>query len=188
VVEDDRHIQNLFEYLIDREGFQYIPAGSARAARGALDGEAADLILLDLGVAEEMTMGDMMTLLKLHNGKYSLVERVIGDSSPVAGKRIRDFRLPQISARPSSARGDFSRMDGLRPGDAPHGLIDEVPAEVDEQAAERDDDPAVDAHVDEFAGLADDRRNRAVPEEIGDHVPEIEHRDAGEAERLVRLQ
>lgn len=46
-------------------------------------------------VAEEMSMGDMMTLLKLHGGKYSLVERMVGPASPVAGKALRDIELPR---------------------------------------------------------------------------------------------
>lgn len=46
-------------------------------------------------VAEEMSMGDMMTLLKLHGGKYSLIERMVGPASPVAGKVLRDIELPR---------------------------------------------------------------------------------------------
>ncbi len=45
-------------------------------------------------VAEEMTMGDMMTLLKLHGGQYSLVERVVDPNSAVVGQTLRDIRLP----------------------------------------------------------------------------------------------
>lgn len=46
-------------------------------------------------VAEEMTMGDMMTLLKLHGGQYSLVERVVDPTSPVADKTVREISLPE---------------------------------------------------------------------------------------------
>jgi trk system potassium uptake protein TrkA len=45
-------------------------------------------------VAEEMTMGDMMTLLKLHGGQYSLVERIVDPSSAVVGKTLREIKLP----------------------------------------------------------------------------------------------
>ena len=45
-------------------------------------------------VAEEMTMGDMMTLLKLHGGQYSLVERVVDPDAAVVGKTLRDIKLP----------------------------------------------------------------------------------------------
>lgn len=39
-------------------------------------------------------MGDMMTLLKLHGGKYSLVERIVNPGSSVQGKLLRDIELP----------------------------------------------------------------------------------------------
>lgn len=45
-------------------------------------------------VAEEMSMGDMMTLLKLHGGKYSLVERMVDPASSMVGKALRDIQLP----------------------------------------------------------------------------------------------
>ena len=45
-------------------------------------------------VAEEMTMGDMMTLLKLHGGEYSLVERMVDPASPAAGKTVKEINLP----------------------------------------------------------------------------------------------
>ncbi len=46
-------------------------------------------------VAEEMTMGDMMTLLKLHGGQYSLVERVVDQHSIAAGKTLKDIKFPE---------------------------------------------------------------------------------------------
>ena len=46
-------------------------------------------------VAEEMSMGDMMTLLKLHGGKYSLVERSVDSGSSMAGSALRDVQLPE---------------------------------------------------------------------------------------------
>lgn len=45
-------------------------------------------------VAEEMSMGDMMTLLKIHGGKYSLVERMVDPVSSIVGKALRDIKLP----------------------------------------------------------------------------------------------
>ncbi len=46
-------------------------------------------------VAEEMSMGDMMMLLKLHGGAFSLVERMVESNSPVAEKALRDIELPR---------------------------------------------------------------------------------------------
>lgn len=45
-------------------------------------------------VAEEMYMGDMMTLLKLHGGKYSLIERMVQPKSSMVGKALRDIKFP----------------------------------------------------------------------------------------------
>lgn len=46
-------------------------------------------------IAEEMSLGDMMTLLKLRKGQYSLVEEKVAPESLAAGKAIRDLQLPE---------------------------------------------------------------------------------------------
>ena len=46
-------------------------------------------------IAEEMSMGDMMTLLKLRRGKYSLVEEKIFPGALAVNKAIRELPLPQ---------------------------------------------------------------------------------------------
>jgi trk system potassium uptake protein TrkA len=45
-------------------------------------------------VAEEMSLGDMMTLLKLRKGEYSLVEEKVHPLSPAAGNFLRDLQIP----------------------------------------------------------------------------------------------
>ena len=45
-------------------------------------------------IEEEMSLGDMMTLLKVRRGKYSLVEEKINAGAPVIGKPIKDLQLP----------------------------------------------------------------------------------------------
>jgi trk system potassium uptake protein TrkA len=44
-------------------------------------------------IAEEMSVGEMMTLLKLRKGEYSLVEEKVHPASTVTGKAIRDLSL-----------------------------------------------------------------------------------------------
>jgi trk system potassium uptake protein TrkA len=44
--------------------------------------------------AEEMSIGDMMTLLKVRRGQYSFVEEKIAPGSAVVGKEIKDLVLP----------------------------------------------------------------------------------------------
>lgn len=48
-------------------------------------------------VAEEMSVGDMMTLLKLNQGQFSLVEEKVHQSSRAAGKMVRELGLPTES-------------------------------------------------------------------------------------------
>lgn len=48
-------------------------------------------------IAEEMSLGDMMTLLKLQKGQYSLVEQKIEPHSMIVGKRVQDLGLPPES-------------------------------------------------------------------------------------------
>ncbi len=45
-------------------------------------------------IAEEMSLGDMMTLLKLRRGRYSLVEEKVPAGAAAVGKAIKDLALP----------------------------------------------------------------------------------------------
>jgi len=45
-------------------------------------------------IAEEMSLGDMMTLLKLRKGEYSIVEEKVAPTAVVAGKAVREIQLP----------------------------------------------------------------------------------------------
>jgi trk system potassium uptake protein TrkA len=46
-------------------------------------------------VAEEMSLGDMMTLMKLRRGQYSLIEEKVHPSSEAAHRALRDISLPE---------------------------------------------------------------------------------------------
>ena len=45
-------------------------------------------------IAEEMSLGDMMTLLKLRRGEYSIVEEKVHPQAIVVGKALRDINVP----------------------------------------------------------------------------------------------
>jgi trk system potassium uptake protein TrkA len=45
-------------------------------------------------IAEEMSLGDMMTLLKLRRGEYSIVEEKVHRQASVVGKPLREISLP----------------------------------------------------------------------------------------------
>jgi trk system potassium uptake protein TrkA len=46
-------------------------------------------------IAEEMSLGDMMILLKLRKGEYSIVEEKVYPTSLAAGKMLAELQLPQ---------------------------------------------------------------------------------------------
>lgn len=48
-------------------------------------------------IEEEMSLGDMMTLLKLRRGRYSLVEEKIPDGARAVGLAIKDLPVPSNS-------------------------------------------------------------------------------------------
>jgi trk system potassium uptake protein TrkA len=45
-------------------------------------------------IIEEMSLGDMMTLLKLRKGEFSIVEEKVDSRAVVVGKKLRDINLP----------------------------------------------------------------------------------------------
>lgn len=45
-------------------------------------------------IAEEMSLGNMMTLLKLSKGEYSLVEEKVHPAAAAAGRQVADLNLP----------------------------------------------------------------------------------------------
>ena len=46
-------------------------------------------------IAEEMSLGDMMTLLKLRKGKYSLVVEKVAPGAKAIGLKVKDLDLPE---------------------------------------------------------------------------------------------
>jgi trk system potassium uptake protein TrkA len=101
VTSDDE--DNLVVSTISRFEF-----GVRRVIARVNDPENAWLFTRDMGVdvalnqadlmahliAEEMSIGDMMTLLKLRRGQYSLVEVKVAPGSLATGKAVRDLDLP----------------------------------------------------------------------------------------------
>lgn len=49
-------------------------------------------------IAEEMSIGEMMTLLKLRKGDFSLVEQRVHAGAPAVGKAVKDLNLPRECA------------------------------------------------------------------------------------------
>jgi trk system potassium uptake protein len=84
-------------------------------------------------IEEEMSLGDMMTLLKLRRGEFSLVEEKVPEQAAAVGVMIKDLALPdQCVIAAIIRKGEIVVPRGItsfEPGD-------EVLAVVDRQAAE----------------------------------------------------
>ena len=84
-------------------------------------------------IAEEMPLGDMMTLLKLRRGQYSFVEEKLRSTSQAIGNPIKDMRLPANCVIAAIIR----KGQILIPrGDLTFQAEDEVLAFVDDAALE----------------------------------------------------
>ena len=81
-------------------------------------------------IAEEMSLGDMVTLLKLRKGQYSLVEEKVDPDSLAAGKPVREINLPKACILVAVLRkGDLIIPDGdtiLQPADEVIALVQAV--------------------------------------------------------------
>jgi trk system potassium uptake protein TrkA len=84
-------------------------------------------------IEEEMSLGDMMVLTKLHRGKFSLVEEKIPAGAAIVGKSIRDANLPPDSVIAAIIRHGTMVIPR---GDLTFEVGDEVLAVVDPPAAE----------------------------------------------------
>ena len=78
-------------------------------------------------IAEEMSMGDVMTLLKLRRGQYSLVENKVDPNAVAAGKAVKDLNLPSECVLPAIIRsGSLIIPRGetiILPGDEVFALV-----------------------------------------------------------------
>ena len=96
--------QNLSMCFIARESYS-VPRTIARVNNPMNAWLFNDLFHVDAAVnqadqmaryiVEEMSMGDMMTLLKLKRGNYSLVEEKIPEGAEAIGIAIKDLKLPE---------------------------------------------------------------------------------------------
>jgi trk system potassium uptake protein TrkA len=73
-----------------RNGWMFTPAMGVDVAVNQA-GLMAQLIV------EEMSLGSMMTLLKLSKGEFSLVEEQVQPTAPAAGKKIAEVKFPSES-------------------------------------------------------------------------------------------
>lgn len=84
-------------------------------------------------IAEEMSLGDMMTLLKLRKGQYSLVEERVAPTAAAVGKAVGDLELPSECVFTAVIREGQLLLPRpalvLRPGDEVLALVHASQAE-----------------------------------------------------------
>ncbi len=85
-------------------------------------------------IEEEMSLGDMMTLLKLRKGTFSVVEEKIPPGAPAVGVSIQDLHLPPNSVIAAIIR---KRQIVIPRGAVTFEVGDEVLAVVDSDSADR---------------------------------------------------
>jgi trk system potassium uptake protein TrkA len=84
--------------------------------------------------AEEMSLGDMMTLLKLRRGQYSVVEEKIPEGAKGVGSAIQDLKLPDQCVIAAIIRqGPVVRPRGVTVLE----VGDEILAVADQEGADR---------------------------------------------------
>jgi trk system potassium uptake protein TrkA len=57
-------------------------------------------------IEEELLLGDMTTVLKLHRGRVSLIRKKVQPDAPVVGRTLRGLALPQDCILAAVMRGD----------------------------------------------------------------------------------
>ena len=83
-------------------------------------------------IEQQMSLGDMMTLLKLRQGTYSLVSEKLPQSAKAVGQAIKALPLPRNAVICAILRGGEVIIPR---GDVLFAAQDEVLALVDESAA-----------------------------------------------------
>lgn len=87
-------------------------------------------------VAEEMVLGEMMTLLKLRRGQYALVEETVHPRSVVVGRTVADLGLPHGCVFVGIIRGaDLLTPNGATVVQADDEVLAVVHSDVAEQVA-----------------------------------------------------
>ena len=88
-------------------------------------------------ILEEMSLGDMMTLLKLRRGAYSLVEEKVDPQAEAVGRRVADLALPEECVLTALFRGGRLLLPKgetvLQPADEVVAIV--ASAQVDRLAA-----------------------------------------------------
>jgi len=123
VVDDERPLADVVEYALRRGGFAVVHAASLSAARAALEGQAVDLVVLDLGLPDgdgldlcrELRQRSRLPILIL-SSRDEEVDRVLGLEIGADDYVVKPFSPRELVAR---VRSILRRAEGGGPAEAP---------------------------------------------------------------------
>jgi trk system potassium uptake protein len=111
-------------------------------------------------IEEEMSMGDMMTLLKLRRGNYSLVEEKIPEGAPSIGFQIKELGLTNCVVAAIIRKGELIVPRGVTKLEAG----DEVLAVTNQEGAKQ---------LAKLLAAPDDEEKNRLPPEFGENHPVV---------------
>lgn len=107
LVEDDRPLADGLQQALKREGFTVNPVDSGRAALLALETDAPDIVILDLGlpdmdgldVLRELRHSDANPLVMLLTARDTMADKVTGLDQGADDYLAKPFDMPELLAR-----------------------------------------------------------------------------------------
>lgn len=107
LVEDDRPLADGLQQALKREGFTVNPVDSGRAALLALEADAPDIVILDLGlpdmdgldVLRELRHSEANPLVMLLTARDSMADKVTGLDQGADDYLAKPFDMPELLAR-----------------------------------------------------------------------------------------
>lgn len=97
-----------FEFAVPRTIARIVDPTHAWMFDGAMGVDVAvdQSEVLTRLIVEEMSLGDVVTLVKLHRGDLTLIEERIPPGSPADGRSVAELRLPAACSLVAVVRGD----------------------------------------------------------------------------------
>mgnify|MGYP001819620047 CR=1 FL=1 len=100
IVDDEAYLRRILSFKLEQAGFSTMEAGSAETAEGILEGEAVDLILLDVGLATPTNGFDLAARLR----RNARTERL-----PIILLTARGFASDVLRGREVGAAGYITK-------------------------------------------------------------------------------
>lgn len=138
IVEDEAAIRANYSEALERQGYAVTGYANRREALAGFQGRLPDLVLLDIGLEDEIDGGfELCRQLRARAAQLPIIFLTARDSDydAIAGLRLgaddylsKDVSLPQLSARIAAL---FRRLDALRTPQDPSRQLQRGPLRLD---------------------------------------------------------